>query len=102
MGQLHLALLGTPEVHHQLAPSNPATSAPLSAPVTFATRKTLALLIYLAVEEKVQPRERITTLLWPDSNSELGRTSLRKTLAYLRQALGQEVDDKLHAHILAD
>src|SRR5215203_1620379 len=93
MGQLHLALLGTPEVYHQQESHEPVSHHPLT-PLSFATRKTLALLVYLAVEEKLQPRERITALLWPDSNAELGRTSLRKTLAYLRQALGHGVSQE--------
>lgn len=75
MGQLNLALLGTPEFRRN------------GHPVNFPTRKALALLIYLAVERRAVPRERITALLWPESNSELGRASLRKALTYLRQAL---------------
>ena len=57
--------------------------------VTFPTRKALALLSYLVVEGGVQPRERITALFWPESRADLGRAALRKTLAYLRQALGE-------------
>ncbi|GAC1385459.1 MAG: AAA family ATPase [Herpetosiphon sp.] len=76
MNQLYVALMGAPEVRCR------------SERVTFPTRKTLALLSYLAVEGGVQPRERIIALLWPESSTHLGRASLRKALAYLREALG--------------
>src|SRR5690349_19651702 len=75
MSQLRVALLGAPEI--RLA----------GQLVTFPTRKALARVGYLVVEGGLQPRERITALLWPDSTADLGRAALRKTLAYLRQAL---------------
>lgn len=43
----------------------PALFAPSGEPVRFRTKKHLALLIYLAVENKPQRRERIAELLWP-------------------------------------
>ncbi|MFN8459252.1 MAG: BTAD domain-containing putative transcriptional regulator, partial [Anaerolineae bacterium] len=72
---LHLHFLGSPEVwfKQQL--------------LTFPTRKTLALLIYLAVEKGLHPREKLQTLLWPDNDSTRGRGALRTTLAYLRRAV---------------
>ena len=36
--------------------------------LTFPTRKTLALLIYLAIEAGSQPREHLATLLWPEAS----------------------------------
>lgn len=87
MSHLNLALLGTPEVRHD------------GHPVTFPTRKTLALLVYLAVAGGTVSREQITALLWPESNSELGRASLRKALTYLRQALDP---DNSQAHFQAE
>jgi DNA-binding SARP family transcriptional activator len=47
--------------------------------LTFPTRKTLALLIYLALEGGSQPREHLATLLWPESNPERSYASLRNT-----------------------
>jgi DNA-binding SARP family transcriptional activator len=84
MNPLDLALLGPPEVrrHEQL--------------VSFATRKALALLLYLAVEGGRHPREKITDLFWPASDSEHGRAALRRTLVLLRRAL-PDADDYLLA-----
>src|SRR3990170_7219251 len=77
MRQLHLLLLGPPEVR-------------LGAkPLTLATRKSLALLIYLAVEGGPQPRERLAALLWPESSPDRSRASLRSTLNRLQSSLGQ-------------
>jgi len=77
MRQLHLLLLGPPEVR-------------LGAkPLTFPTRKSLALLIYLAVEGGPQPRERLAALLWPESSPDRSRASLRSTLNRLQSSLGQ-------------
>ncbi len=75
MGRLILRLLGTPEVSHA------------EQPLTFQTRKVLALLAYLAVEQGVHSRDKITALLWPESDDERGKASLRRALAYLRQSL---------------
>jgi DNA-binding SARP family transcriptional activator/tetratricopeptide (TPR) repeat protein len=74
---LHLYTLGPPEV--RLGENL----------VTFPTRKTLALLIYLAVESGPQPREHLAALLWPEASSERSHGSLRNTLAHLQTALRQ-------------
>jgi DNA-binding SARP family transcriptional activator len=57
MGQLRLAVLGTPEVF--LGGSR----------LTFALRKAQALLLYLAVEGGMHPRSKLATFLWPDSET---------------------------------
>jgi DNA-binding SARP family transcriptional activator/tetratricopeptide (TPR) repeat protein len=57
--------------------------------VTFPTRKTLALLIYLAIEAGAQPREHLGALLWPEANPERSYANLRNTLGHLQTALGQ-------------
>jgi DNA-binding SARP family transcriptional activator len=57
--------------------------------LTVPTRKTLALLIYLALEGGSQPREHLATLLWPESNPERSYASLRNTLGHLQTALRQ-------------
>ena len=75
MGRLILRLFGTPEVSHA------------EQPLTFQTRKVLALLAYLAVEQGVHSRDKITALLWPESDEERGKASLRRALAYLRESL---------------
>ena len=77
MGRLILRLLGTPEVSHA------------EQPLTFQTRKVLALLAYLAVEQGVHSRDKITALLWPESDEERGKASLRRALSYLRESLDE-------------
>ena len=75
MSHLSLALLGTPEIRHA------------GRVVKFRTRKEQALLIYLATEGGLHSREKITALLWPNSDESQGRTTLRRTLADLRSRL---------------
>ena len=72
---LHLYALGPPEV--RLGENL----------VTFATRKSLAMLFYLAIEKNQQPREHLASLFWPDSNPEQSSASLRNTLSRLQSAL---------------
>ena len=57
--------------------------------VTFPTRKTLALLIYLAIEAGMQPREHLAALLWPEASPERSYANLRNTLGHLQTALRQ-------------
>ncbi len=59
MDHLILRLLGTPEVSHA------------EQPLTFQTRKVLALLVYLTVEQGVHSHDKITALLWPESDEGL-------------------------------
>src|SRR5262252_4527504 len=82
MGRLILRLLGTPEVIH-------AEQA-----LTFQTRKVLALLAYLAVEHGVHSRDKITALLWPESDEERGKASLRRALSYLRESLDEPTNER--------
>ena len=74
---LRLKTLGPPEVH--LGENL----------VTFPTRKTLALLIYLAIENGPQPREALATVFWPEASPERSHASLRNTLDHLLTALRQ-------------
>src|SRR5262249_36915829 len=53
----------------------------------FPTRKTAALLAYLAYHREPAPRERLVDLLWPRASASAGRTSLRKALSSLRRLL---------------
>jgi DNA-binding SARP family transcriptional activator len=77
---LQLLLLGPPEV--RVAGSR----------LAFPTRKTLALLAYLALAEGPQPREHLAALLWPEANPERSYASLRNTLGHLQRALRQAGD----------
>jgi DNA-binding SARP family transcriptional activator len=74
---LHICALGPPRVHLG------------EYLVTFPTRKTLALLIYLAVEAGLQPREHLAALLWPEASPERSHASLRNTLSRLHASLRQ-------------
>lgn len=75
MGLLSLALLGKPKVRHG------------GAELAFPTRKTLALLIYLALEDGRHAREKLAALFWPESGPEPSRAMLRYTLSQLRGML---------------
>ena len=52
------------------------------------TRKATALLAYLAMESGQHPRDHLVELLWPDTDPDRSRSSLRRTLSTLRTALG--------------
>jgi len=57
--------------------------------VALSARKTKALLIWLALHpEKSQPRDRLATMLWEDSDDAQARHSLRQALSGLRKSLG--------------
>lgn len=86
--QLHLRLLGPVEVGLG------------ESVLTFPTRKTLALLIYLSLEAGEQPREHLATLLWPESNPERSYASLRNTLGHLQAALRQASGQATTAYLL--
>jgi DNA-binding SARP family transcriptional activator len=75
MGLLRLAVLGPPEVFHD------------SCRLTFALRKVHAMLLYLAVEGGLHPRNKLAAFLWPDSDPHDARTSLRNALLLLRSLL---------------
>jgi len=77
MLELGLNLLGPPEVYLG------------GTLLSFPTRKTLALLIYLALEGGQQPREHLATLFWPESTPERSHASLRNTLGHLQSVLRQ-------------
>lgn len=89
MSYLYLAFLGHPEVRHG------------ERPLTFRTRKALALLIYLTVEGGMHSRERLAALFWPDSDHSAGRANLRSTLMYLRKGLSHAGNEK-PAHLIVE
>ena len=76
MTELSLALLGPPVVRRD------------GTPVTFDTRKAIALLALLAVTGREHSREQLADLLWPDADSAKGRASLRRTLSVTAAAMG--------------
>ena len=75
VSRLQLLLLGPPEARVA------------ANPLAFPTRKTLALLAYLALAEGPQPREHLAALLWPEASAERSRASLRNTLGHLQRVL---------------
>ena len=76
MAELSLALLGPPVVLRD------------GTPVTFDTRKAIALLALLAVTDREHSREQLADLLWPDADSAKGRASLRRTLSVTAAVMG--------------
>jgi DNA-binding SARP family transcriptional activator len=90
MDRLHLAMLGPPEVLHN------------GIRLTFALRKALALLVYLAVEGGMHPRGKLATLLWPDSEPSDARRTLRNAIALLRSLLADSDSAPIqHTHLLS-
>ncbi len=75
---LVIRLLGPPRVERD------------GQPVTFDTRKALALLAHLSLAERPRSRESLCALLWPAHDPERGRGALRRTLSTLRQGIGDD------------
>jgi WD40 repeat protein/DNA-binding SARP family transcriptional activator len=77
--QLRLRLFGAPHVARRNGTA-----------ITFRSRKHLALLVYLAVEQRHSPsRDTLLALLWPEASEEAARNNLRVALADVRRALGE-------------
>lgn len=74
---IDIRLLGPPRIQRD------------GTPIEVDTRKAIALLAYLTVESTAT-RDRLAGLLWPESNSERSRATLRRTLSSLRTAVGHE------------
>ncbi len=87
MSALKIALLGPPAVDHR------------GHRLTPADRKALALLAYLATEGGVHERQKLTRLLWPESDMAHGRTALRITLLHLRHILEEDVSPQRESHL---
>src|SRR5258707_15747752 len=88
MSILKIALLGPPEVE------------PRDHRLIFPDRKVLALLAYLATEGGMQERQKLTRLLWPESDMAHGRTALRITLLHLRHTLEEDASPEGESHLL--
>lgn len=67
-------------------------------PIWFRTRKTFALFTYLALDPRPHRREAIAELLWPGGDGADARASLRTSLAYVREAIGNRADALLMAN----
>ena len=70
-----IRLLGKPEITVE------------AQPLSFRTRKVLALFVYLLVEGGTHSREALMSLLWPEKTMQKASIALRVTLSRLRQAL---------------
>jgi DNA-binding SARP family transcriptional activator len=66
----------------------PALFAATGEPIRFRTRKHLALLVYIAVENRALRRDRLAELLWPKVSVTEARHSLATALSILRPRLG--------------
>lgn len=75
MSSLNIHLLGTPQIELD------------GSPVSIRRSKGLALLVYLAMRGEPQRRDTLATLLWPESNQQAARSSLRRELSHLNKAL---------------
>ncbi|MEZ4706155.1 MAG: tetratricopeptide repeat protein [Caldilineaceae bacterium] len=77
---LELALLGNPEIHLAGQPLARLRSA-----------KTYALLYYLAVTRRAQPRTTLAGLFWGDVDEYYARRNLNRTLSDLTKTLGEHL-----------
>jgi len=90
MSQLQLSLLGVPVVKHG------------EQTLTFATRKALALLVYLAVEGGTHTRKALSESFWPELDAEHGRAALRATLLELRKLFERSHRSDEQTHLLVE
>jgi DNA-binding SARP family transcriptional activator len=72
---LTASLLGQPEIFHG------------DRRVAFRSKRVLALLVFLAITNQSQARERLATLFWPDHDGLSARKLLRNLVVLLRQNL---------------
>ena len=75
MAPLTIRLLGSPDITVD------------GKPLSFRTRKVLALLVFLIVEGGMHRRESLMALLWPETPAQKAAAILRVTLSRLRQTL---------------
>lgn len=54
----------------------------------FATRKSLALLVYLACQDRAVQRDQVAGIFWPDKSETEAKNNLRRVLPNLRKMFG--------------
>ena len=77
----------------------PALFAPTGELIRFRTKKHLALLIYIAVEDRSHRRDRLAELLWPKVSPSEARHSLATCLSTLRPRLGLDGLESSRDHV---
>ena len=78
MSEISLFLFGAPRIERD------------GAPMDMDTRKAVALVAYLAIEDQAFRRDSLAGLLWPEHDSNQARGALRRTLSTLKKAMGGE------------
>ncbi|MFZ0545264.1 MAG: tetratricopeptide repeat protein [Candidatus Promineifilaceae bacterium] len=78
---LSLHLLGVPRLERD------------SQIIEIDTRKAVAILAYMALDEERPSREFLATFLWPEFDQSRGRAALRRTLSALRRDVGRPYFD---------
>ena len=78
MSEIRLFLFGAPRIERD------------GAPMEVDTRKAVALVAYLAIEDQAFRRDSLAGLLWPEHDSNQARGALRRTLSTLKKAIGGE------------
>jgi DNA-binding SARP family transcriptional activator len=76
MVNVKLNLLGPPEIFID------------GEPISLSTRKSVALLAYLAVTESAHSRDSLAALLWPEHDQTRARTYLRQAFHAFTKFLG--------------
>jgi DNA-binding SARP family transcriptional activator len=78
LSEIRLFLFGAPRIERD------------GVRVEVDTRKAVALVAYLAVEDQAFRRDSLAGLLWPEHDSNQARGALRRTLSTLKKAMGGE------------
>ncbi len=79
MSKFRLTLFGTPQLFKD------------GRLLRLQTRKCMALLAFLALNDHYQSRELLATMFWSEQNEKHSRASLRRALSVIRSALGPDL-----------
>ena len=86
--------------HHLRCLGQPALFAPNGELIRFRTKKHLALLVYLVVEQgRAHRRDRLADLLWPKASAAEARHSLATALSILRPRIGTHALETTREHV---
>lgn len=77
MAHLKAFLFGSPRIERE------------DKPIHLSRRKTIALLAYLLVDQKIHTRESLAQLLWPGYDTSNGLANLRRELLHMKRAIGE-------------